>query len=106
MTTTRSGTGRTSLLVAVLAVALATAGLSLRTAMDSEDALFVVALVCVVATLVGAAAATLGTIALVQSQRPRSDAIVGIVVGAIPPLLFLLAQFSAFLNLLSQPRCG
>ena len=74
--------------------------------MDSEDALFVVALVCVVATLVGAAAATLGTIALVQSQRPRSDAIVGIVVGAIPPLLFLFAQFSAFLNLLSQSRGG
>lgn len=102
----RGGTGRTSLLVAVLAVAVASAGLALRPAMDSEDALFVVALVCVVATLVGAAAATLGTIALVQLQRPRSDAIVGIVVGAIPPLLFLFAQFSAFLNLLSQSRAG
>jgi len=102
----RGGTGRTSLLVAVLAVALATVGLSLRTAMDSEDALFVVALVCVVATLVGAGAAALGTVALVQLQRPRSDAVVGIVVGAIPPLLFLFAQFSAFLNLLSQPRGG
>lgn len=100
------GTGRTSLLVAVLAVAIATAGLALRPAMDSDDALFVVALVCVVATLVGAAAATLGTIALVQLQRPRSDAVVGIVVGAIPPLLFLFAQFSAFLNLLSRPRGG
>ena len=100
------GAGRTSLLVAVLAVAVATAGLALRPAMDSEDALFVVALVSVVATLVGAGAATLGTIALVQSQRPRSDAVVGIVVGAIPPLLYLFAQFSAYLNLLSRQRGG
>jgi hypothetical protein len=93
------------MLVAVLAVALAIFGLALRTAMDSEDALFVVALVCVAATLVGAGAATLGIIALAQHQ-PRSDAVVGIVVGALPPLLFLFAQFSAFLNLLSQPRGG
>jgi ABC-type multidrug transport system permease subunit len=106
MTTMKGGTGRASLLVAVLAAALAIVGLALRFANDSEDVLFIVALVCVVATFVGAAAVALGIIALAQRQRPRSDAVVGLIVGAIPPLLFLVGQFFAFLSMLSQPRGG
>ena len=106
MNTMRSGTGRASLLTGVLGVAVVIVGLALRFAVDSYEGSFFAMVTAICGTLVGAAAAALGIVALAQRQRPRSDAIVGLVIGALPPLIFLAAQIGAFLAMLSQPRGG
>jgi hypothetical protein len=99
-------TGRTSLLVAVLAVALAIVGLALRAGIDTDAGAFIGVLLCIAGTFVGAGAVALAVVALAQRQRPRMDAIVGLVVGAVCPLIYIAAQMAAFLSVLSGPRGG
>ena len=102
----RSGTGRASLLTGVLGVAIVIVGLALRFAVDTYDGSFFAMVTAICGTLVCAAAVALGIVALAQRQRPRSDAVVGLVVGALPPLIFLVAQVCAFAAMLGQPRGG